>query len=184
MRKIWSWMFLVFVSFVAIWVFYRFLNERRQLNEDYRKAVESTKVESSAPTYDSSHDLIWTSMVPGKFYLRDSPSKAGGIEYLQRDDRTSIAVPAPAEGSVTSIKTVREDYLAVIFSNKEGKLYYYHLGFRAVEMGQKVAKGDILGYRPGVVRLGVRLTGPDGKPVPLASLLPPVERFPADADKF
>ena len=137
--------------------------------------------------YDSSHDRIWTSMEPGETYTRDSPSKPGTLEFLQRHNDTQIAVPAPCAGTVISIgnkKGYTGIYTALVFSGEKGKLYHYRFSRVVVKKGQKLAKGETLGFRPGVVRVSVTLIGPDGKPSEgLRSLLPFMRELPSEADK-
>jgi hypothetical protein len=146
--------------------------------------VEPPKQPVPAQPYDPSHDRIWTSVVLGKNYIRDSSSKKGAVEFLQRADDVQITVPAPVAGIVTSIKN-NKNYAALTLSDEKGKFYNYRFSKAVVKMGQKVTKGEILGFRPGVARIPVALRDREGHPLPLKpfNFDPPVKKLPPDADK-
>ena len=188
----WLWMLwmLAVVSCIAWWATYRWarapyqVSHEQKLGAETTKVVKPAKVENTAPkqVYDPSHDRIWTSMVPGEDYIRNSPSKAGTVEFLQRDDLTQITVPAPATGIVSSIKN-EKNYTALTLSDEKGKVYHYRFSKVMMKTEQKVTKGEILGSRPGVVRLPVTLIGPGDNPLDPRPFLPPIKELPPDADK-
>ena len=184
---------------LTVWGLFFPLGQQKTSKQEVLKspAVQAAKAEPSkqpvpAQSYNPSYDRIWTSMVPGETYVRDSLSKTGTEEFLQRYDNVQITVPAPAAGIVSFIKN-NKNHTALTLSDEKGKLYYYRFSKAAVKIGQKVTKGETLGFRPGVISFPViSITAPDGKridPRPYfqsandVTEFPAVKKLPPDADK-